>query len=93
MFSNTELFPLDCEPTTTICGRSMGFWTWVTIVRQILQGARSGCGAVESRAYSDCCEHILKLVDQRDECRVINIDSDQRCQYHQRWVWHTGTYE
>jgi hypothetical protein len=27
MFSSTELFPLDCDPTTAICGRSMGFWT------------------------------------------------------------------
>lgn len=27
IFSSTELFPLDCEPTTAICGRSMGFWT------------------------------------------------------------------
>ncbi len=27
MFSRTELFPLDCEPTTAICGRSMGFCT------------------------------------------------------------------
>jgi len=25
MFSNTELFPLDCDPTTAICGKSMGF--------------------------------------------------------------------
>ena len=25
MFSSTELFPLDCDPTTAICGKSMGF--------------------------------------------------------------------
>ena len=25
MFSNTELFPLDCDPTTAIWGKSMGF--------------------------------------------------------------------
>ena len=25
MFSKTELLPLDCEPTTAIWGRSMGF--------------------------------------------------------------------
>lgn len=25
MFSNTELFPLDCPPTTAICGRSISF--------------------------------------------------------------------
>jgi hypothetical protein len=29
MFSSTELFPLDCDPTTAICGKSMGFWTWI----------------------------------------------------------------
>jgi hypothetical protein len=29
MFSSTELFPLDCDPTTAICGRSIGFWTYV----------------------------------------------------------------
>jgi hypothetical protein len=29
MFSSTELFPLDCDPTTAIWGRSMGFWTWL----------------------------------------------------------------
>jgi hypothetical protein len=28
MFSSTELFPLDCDPTTAIWGKSMGFWTW-----------------------------------------------------------------
>lgn len=28
IFSSTELFPLDCEPTTAICGRSMGFCTY-----------------------------------------------------------------
>ncbi len=27
MFSSTELFPLDCDPTTAIWGRSIGFWT------------------------------------------------------------------
>ena len=27
MFSNTLLFPLDCDPTTAICGRSIGFCT------------------------------------------------------------------
>lgn len=27
MFSSTELFPLDCDPTTAIWGKSMGFWT------------------------------------------------------------------
>ena len=27
IFSNTELFPLDCDPTTAICGRSIGFCT------------------------------------------------------------------
>lgn len=27
MFSSTDDLPLDCEPTTTIWGRSMGFWT------------------------------------------------------------------
>lgn len=25
MFSNTELLPLDCDPTTAICGKSIGF--------------------------------------------------------------------
>ena len=25
MFSKTELFPLDCPPTTAICGRSISF--------------------------------------------------------------------
>ena len=25
IFSNTELFPLDCDPTTAIWGRSIGF--------------------------------------------------------------------
>ena len=38
MFSSTELFPLDCEPTTTICGRSIGFCTCVRIVRRMLRG-------------------------------------------------------
>ena len=28
MFSSTELLPLDCDPTTAICGRSIGFWTY-----------------------------------------------------------------
>lgn len=38
-------------------------------------------GAIESQAYSDCGEHILKLVDQSDECRVIDVNADQRSQY------------
>ena len=38
-------------------------------------------GAIESQAYSDCGEHILKLVDQSDECRVIDVNADQRNQY------------
>ena len=36
--------------------------------------------AIESRAYSDCGEHILKLVDQSDECRVIDVNADQLSQ-------------
>jgi len=40
--------------------------------------------AIESRAYSDCGEHILKLVDQSDECRVIDVNADQRNQYCER---------
>jgi hypothetical protein len=38
-------------------------------------------GAIESRAYSDRSEHILKLVDQSDECRVIDVNADQLNQY------------
>lgn len=41
-------------------------------------------GAIESRAYSDCSEHILKLVDQSDECRVIDVNADQFNQYQER---------
>jgi hypothetical protein len=39
---------------------------------------------MESRAYSDCGEHILKLVDQSDECRVIDVNADQLNQYRER---------
>ena len=41
-------------------------------------------GAIESRAYSDCGEHILKLVDQSDECRVIDVNANQFNQYRER---------
>jgi hypothetical protein len=84
MFSNTELFPLDCEPTTTICGKSIGFCTCGRIVRQIVRGTWNGYDAFESQAYPYGCENILKLIDESDECRVIDIDSDQRSQYHHR---------
>ena len=50
-------------------------------------------GAAESWAYSDSCEHILKLVDQSDKCRVVDVDSDRRCQLFHWWLWETGTYE
>lgn len=49
------------------------------IVRQILR--LNGCGAIGSRTYSNCREHVLELVDQRDESRVIDIDPAQRSQY------------
>lgn len=47
----------------------------------------NGCGAVESGAYSDCCEHVLEFVDQRDEGRVIDIDSERRSQYQHPGEW------
>jgi hypothetical protein len=41
-------------------------------------------GRIESWAYSDCSEHILKLVDQSDESRVIDVNADQLNQYRER---------
>jgi len=44
MFSNTELFPLDWLPTTTICGRSIGLVT-PTVVKTSWSLLTSLCGA------------------------------------------------
>lgn len=71
----------------------MGFCTCGRIVRQILPGTWNGCNAFDSMAYPDCCENILKLIDESDECRVIDIDSDPRSQYHQPLFGETSTYE
>lgn len=74
MFSSTELFPLDCDPTTAICGKSIGFWTCVNDnVR--LQACNYDSGPHnEAGTYTNCCKDVLQLIDQCDELRIINID-------------------
>ena len=69
MFSNTEDFPLDCDPTTTICGRSMGLLT-CTMDQRLIDWIQQGLMIT----YADCCEDILQLVDERDETWIIDID-------------------
>ena len=44
----------------------------------------NGRGAVELWTYSDGGKHILELVDESDECRVIDVDTDQHDQYCKR---------
>lgn len=66
MFSNTELFPLDCEPTTAIWGRSIGFWTWGAISEGSERVGRS-------YTYAHGGEDILELVDESDQRRIIDV--------------------
>jgi len=69
MFSNTELLPLDWEPTTTICGKSIGFWTCEAMSGRA-EGDTNGYAAYANRG-----KHILKFVDKRDQLRIIDIDT------------------
>ena len=85
MFSSTELLPLDCDPTTAIWGKSMGFWTY-RAYSQIVPGRVSGRNVMGP--YADCCEDILKLVDESDESWIVDIDTAvQRvsCCFYVRW--------
>lgn len=75
MFSKTELFPLDCEPTTAIWGKSMGFWTWRRVNKRCQEG-----GALGRRSswrigstYPYGREDILEFVDQRNQAGVIDV--------------------
>ncbi len=77
MFSKTELFPLDCDPTTAICGKSIGFWT--CNYREPhqsgnLRALKSFLGSQHRSTYSDCGEDILQLVDKADEAWVVDIN-------------------
>jgi hypothetical protein len=72
MFSSTELFPLDCDPTTAIWGKSMGFWTCKA---SVWERWSSGDIVVGAATYSYCGENILELVDERDKRRVIHVDA------------------
>jgi hypothetical protein len=74
MFSSTELFPLDCDPTTTICGKSMGFWTWR--LRQTV-----ALIAMTTSTYTNCSEDILKFVDEGDKLWIVHIDPARPGQY------------
>lgn len=74
MFSRTELFPLDCEPTTTICGRSMGFWTCRQASVFVVHNIAISVG-VAGPTYSYCCEDILELVDKSNKPRVVYVDT------------------
>ncbi len=69
MFSSTELFPLDCEPTTAIWGRSIGFWTCRAKNDQPLLSERK-----PGITYSNCCKDILQFIDESNELGVIDID-------------------
>ena len=53
MFSSTELLPLDCDPTTAIWGRSMGFWTYVQV---------SVLGPIVAGAVAVCAHNVLLLL-------------------------------
>lgn len=70
MFSSTELFPLDWEPTTAIWGKSIGFWT---LGSQFTEQART---AAERITYSYCGKDILQLVHQGDQPGVVDVDPD-----------------
>lgn len=52
MFSKTELFPLDCDPTTAIWGRSMVFWACDKCGQRV--GSDTGI-----ETHSDSCKDIL----------------------------------
>lgn len=70
MFSSTELLPLDCDPTTAICGRSIGFCTY----RGSVSASWSPSRVRVPTTYADCGEDILQLVNEGDEARVVDVD-------------------
>lgn len=59
IFSKTELFPLDCDPTTAIWGKSIGFWTCGDGIVSYLRGNSERVLEAGRYTYTDCCEHIL----------------------------------
>lgn len=71
IFSSTELFPLDCDPTTAICGRSMGFWTCGGGIVSLGRSEGNPCLIF---THSNSCEDILQLVDKGNELGVIDAD-------------------
>ena len=77
IFSKTELFPLDCEPTTAICGRSMGFCTYLEDQREAPPAAW-GDSRGGRATYSYGSEDILELVDECDQARVVDINATGR---------------
>jgi len=87
-FSSTELLPLDCDPTTAIWGRSIGFWT---CGEGIVSFGGSYCEycSIPRNTYSNSCEHILQLVDQSNELGVIDTDPVQGMSLG-RSVWYLG---
>lgn len=81
MFSSTELFPLDCDPTTAIWGKSIGFCTWWE------HGVSGGWGrscTVETHANSG--EDILQLIDERDKAWVVDIDPSRKVSIYEYWT-------
>jgi len=77
MFSSTELFPLDCDPTTAICGKSMGFCTCRRQQRQLLVTECKEIRNEGSTTYSDRGKDILQLIYESDELGIVDIDPAQ----------------
>jgi hypothetical protein len=78
MFSRTELLPLDCDPTTTIWGKSIGFCTCVAHVRSE-RGVPMLFGWMGDTTYTNGGEDILKFVDEGNESWVVDIDAVITC--------------
>ena len=63
----------------------MGFWTYQSIIRLV-----HGCIGVMALAgvitYADGCEDILKLIDKRDQARIVHVDTVVHRQNSGAWV-------